>query len=152
MLWIFKENVYYLDVHSSKYLLKRKWITKNKSKRKQKNYIYTCANSLLAGPNIHQLYPQQPSKTYSLQSRPQEKKEYSGPYTKLQLIARLNLWTFGNIEYPWFDINPRSTSKQSSYFFLHFFKWHINFPGLYNAKAIVVEEEWKYYLTHSWRE
>ena len=31
-----------------------------------------------------------------------------------------------------------------------FFLWHVNFPGLFNAKAVFSEEHWAYYLIHSW--
>ena len=32
-----------------------------------------------------------------------------------------------------------------------FAQWHINLRGLFNAKANLVEQ-WKYYLTHSYRD
>ena len=32
------------------------------------------------------------------------------------------------------------------------FLWHINLRGLFNAKAILLEEQWWYYLTHSWED
>ena len=31
-----------------------------------------------------------------------------------------------------------------------FVYWHINFHGLFNAKAILAEEQQEYYLIHSW--
>ena len=33
-----------------------------------------------------------------------------------------------------------------------FVYWHMNLWGLFNAKAIPVEEHKLYYLTHSWRD
>ena len=33
--------------------------------------------------------------------------------------------------------------------FVFFVYWHINICGLFNAKAILVEEQ-QYYITHSW--
>ena len=31
-----------------------------------------------------------------------------------------------------------------------FFKWHINYHGLFDAKAILVEEQQWYYLSYIW--
>ena len=33
-----------------------------------------------------------------------------------------------------------------------FVLWHINLCRLFNAKAILQEEEWWYYLTHTWED
>ena len=33
-----------------------------------------------------------------------------------------------------------------------FVQWHINLCRLFNAKAILIEEQWWYYLTHSWKD
>ena len=32
------------------------------------------------------------------------------------------------------------------------FKWHVNLCGLFCAKAIIVEEQWRWYLTNSWED
>ena len=37
-------------------------------------------------------------------------------------------------------------------FFFLFFKWHINLCWLFNAKAILLEEQLWYDLTHSWED
>ena len=39
--------------------------------------------------------------------------------------------------------------KVSFGFFVY---WHINLCGLFNAKAIIIEEQQWYYLTHSWED
>ena len=31
-------------------------------------------------------------------------------------------------------------------------QWHINIRDLFNAKAILLEEQYLYYLTHSWED
>ena len=33
-----------------------------------------------------------------------------------------------------------------------FVKWHINLCELSNAKAILVEQQWWYYLIHTWKD
>ena len=48
----------------------------------------------------------------------------------------------------WNDIN---ISNDIKYFGLvRGFLWYINLRGLFNTKAIFVEEQYKYSLTHSW--
>ena len=39
--------------------------------------------------------------------------------------------------------------KQSHGWFGFFVQWHINFHGLFNAKAILVEEQQGYYFTYN---
>ena len=51
---------------------------------------------------------------------------------------------------------PTLTTKQLVWFGLVWFgflvQWHINPCRLFNAKAIPLEEQYWYYLTHSWED
>ena len=44
-----------------------------------------------------------------------------------------------------------SRYESENYFYSFFVYWHIKRHRLFNAKAILVEEQQRYYLTHIWR-
>ena len=66
----------------------------------------------------------------------------SGPINQKIINGRYDviIWTFQPII---FSAHLR---------FGFFVKWHIKLCRLFNAKAILREEKWCYYLTHSWKD
>ena len=90
-------------------------------------------------------------------------------------IYKLYLNVFAYIHFTWIDVfcSVITTSKLRKHIFLlqsefgqyifysllfsffcivFFVKWHINLCRLFNAKAILLEEQYWYYLTHSWED
>ena len=56
-----------------------------------------------------------------------------------------SLGEVGNVDYLFITITPRSTQMS----FICFLKWRIKLRGLFIAKAILIEEQQWYNLTHS---
>ena len=58
---------------------------------------------------------------------------------------------FPNLMYRKFSQTPRIKNFHELWFSGSLCSWHINLRGSFKAKTILVEEQYRYYLTHSWQ-